>query len=106
MEARKNKTQTGVLEVRGPNGYVMLVCYTTDNAKSFAMELNSKIKKTKYEYYSNVFSIYKYVFNMYLKHVIHSIIISACLKNKILLYYIIVSVFSKNCMQFFCIQIL
>lgn len=51
MEARKNKTETGVLEVRGPNGYVMLVCYITDNSKSFVMRLNSKLKKTKYEQY-------------------------------------------------------
>ncbi|XP_018356250.1 PREDICTED: translational activator of cytochrome c oxidase 1 [Trachymyrmex septentrionalis] len=47
MEARKNKTQTGVIEVRGPNGYIMLVCYITDNPKSFLIELNSKLKKTK-----------------------------------------------------------
>ncbi|KAL6268451.1 hypothetical protein P5V15_001586 [Pogonomyrmex californicus] len=47
METRKNKIQTGLIEVRGPNGYVMLVCYKTDNPKSFAIELNSKIKKTK-----------------------------------------------------------
>ena len=51
MEARKNKTQTGVIEVRGPNGYIMLVCYITDNPKSFLIELNSKLKKTKYEQY-------------------------------------------------------
>ncbi|XP_011698155.1 PREDICTED: translational activator of cytochrome c oxidase 1 [Wasmannia auropunctata] len=47
MEARKNKTQTGVLEVRGPSGYVMLVRYTTDNPKTFAIQLNIKLKKTK-----------------------------------------------------------
>ncbi|XP_050457713.1 translational activator of cytochrome c oxidase 1 isoform X1 [Cataglyphis hispanica] len=46
MEARKNKTQTGIIEVRGPNGYVMLVRYTTDNAKSFILQFKSKIKKT------------------------------------------------------------
>lgn len=57
MELRKNKTQTGVLEVRGPTGYVMLVCYTTDNPKSFLIELNSKIKKTRYEQY--IFLAYK-----------------------------------------------
>lgn len=51
MEARKNKTQTGVTEVRGPNGYVMLVCYITDKPKAFLIELNSKLKKTKYEQY-------------------------------------------------------
>ncbi|XP_012534520.1 translational activator of cytochrome c oxidase 1 [Monomorium pharaonis] len=47
MESRKNKTQTGILEVRGPNGYIMLVGYMTDNHKLFKMELNSKLKKTK-----------------------------------------------------------
>ncbi|XP_011050017.1 PREDICTED: translational activator of cytochrome c oxidase 1 [Acromyrmex echinatior] len=47
IEARKNKTQTGVIEVRGPNGYIMLVCYITDNPKFFLIELNSKLKKTK-----------------------------------------------------------
>ncbi|XP_072746820.1 translational activator of cytochrome c oxidase 1 isoform X2 [Anoplolepis gracilipes] len=46
MEARKNKTQTGIAEVRGPNGYVMLVHYTTDNPKAFIMLLKSKLKKT------------------------------------------------------------
>lgn len=49
MERRKNKTQTGKLEVRGPNGYVMLVSYVTDNPKAFVHELNSKLKKTRYE---------------------------------------------------------
>lgn len=49
MEARKNKTQTGLQEVRGPNGYVMLVRFTTDHTKAFLMELNSKLKKTRYE---------------------------------------------------------
>jgi len=49
MERRKNKTQTGILEVRGPNGYVMLVSYVTDNPKVFLQELNSKLKKTRYE---------------------------------------------------------
>ncbi|XP_012062772.1 PREDICTED: translational activator of cytochrome c oxidase 1-like [Atta cephalotes] len=48
MEARKkNKTQTNVIEVRGPNGYIMLVCYITNNPKFFLTELNSKLKKTK-----------------------------------------------------------
>ncbi|TGZ31926.1 translational activator of cytochrome c oxidase 1 [Temnothorax longispinosus] len=47
MEARKNKTQTGIIEIRGPNGYVMLVCYTTDNPKAFSHELNAKLKKTR-----------------------------------------------------------
>ncbi|XP_039305506.1 probable transcriptional regulatory protein LCABL_11860 isoform X2 [Solenopsis invicta] len=47
MESRKNKTKTGIQEVRGPNGYVMLVSYTTDNPKLFELELNSKLKKTK-----------------------------------------------------------
>lgn len=47
MEARKNKTQTGLVGVRGPNSYVMLVRYLTDHPKSFIMELNSKLKKTK-----------------------------------------------------------
>jgi len=52
MEARKkNKTQTNVIEVRGPNGYIMLVCYITNNPKFFLTELNSKLKKTKYEQY-------------------------------------------------------
>lgn len=49
IEARKNKNQKGIIEVRGPNGYVMLVSYTTDNPKLFAIELNSKLKKTRYE---------------------------------------------------------
>ncbi|XP_011865267.1 PREDICTED: translational activator of cytochrome c oxidase 1 [Vollenhovia emeryi] len=47
MEARKHKTQSGIQEVRGPNGYVMLVRYTTDNPKRFVGELNAKIKKTR-----------------------------------------------------------
>jgi len=52
MEARKkNKTQTNVIEVRGPNGYIMLVYYITNNPKFFLIELNSKLKKTKYEQY-------------------------------------------------------
>lgn len=51
MEGRKNKTQTGILEVRGPNGYIMLVSYVTDNSKAFIQELNSKLKKTRYGQY-------------------------------------------------------
>lgn len=60
MEARKNKTQKGITEVRGPNGYVMLVSYITDNPKSFIMELNSKLKKTRYNliYIRNVANTY------------------------------------------------
>lgn len=50
MEARKNKTQAGVAEVRGPNGYILLVRYKTDNAKAFIMQFKSKLKKTRYEY--------------------------------------------------------
>lgn len=46
MEARKNKTQTGIIEIRGPGGYIILVRYTTDNVKAFIAQLNSKIKKT------------------------------------------------------------
>ncbi|EZA56593.1 hypothetical protein DMN91_003139 [Ooceraea biroi] len=46
MEARKNKTLKGITEVRGPNGYVMLVSYLTDNPKAFAIELNTRLRKT------------------------------------------------------------
>ncbi|CAL1689336.1 unnamed protein product [Lasius platythorax] len=46
MEARKNKTQAGIAEVRGPNGYILLVRYKTDNAKAFIMQFKSKLKKT------------------------------------------------------------
>lgn len=51
MEARKNKTQTGIIEIRGPGGYIILVRYTTDNVKAFIAQLNSKIKKTRYGNY-------------------------------------------------------
>ncbi|XP_018406993.1 PREDICTED: translational activator of cytochrome c oxidase 1 isoform X2 [Cyphomyrmex costatus] len=47
METRKNKTQAGVIEVRGPSGYTMVVSYMTDNPKAFLIEFNSKLKKTK-----------------------------------------------------------
>lgn len=46
MEARQNKTQPGVIEIRGPNGYILLARYTTDNVKSFIIELKSKLKRT------------------------------------------------------------
>ncbi|KAM0725373.1 Translational activator of cytochrome c oxidase 1 [Formica fusca] len=46
MEARKNKTQIGIIEARGPNGYVMLVRYATDNTKTFMLQFRTKIKKT------------------------------------------------------------
>lgn len=49
MESQKHKTQTGIIEVRGPGGYFMLVRYTTDNAKLFEIHLNTKLKKTRYE---------------------------------------------------------
>ncbi|XP_029160796.1 translational activator of cytochrome c oxidase 1-like [Nylanderia fulva] len=45
MEARKNKTQSGVVEIRGPNGYILLARYTTDNVRAFQMQLNAKLKK-------------------------------------------------------------
>ncbi|XP_032666183.1 translational activator of cytochrome c oxidase 1 [Odontomachus brunneus] len=45
MESRKNKTQEGVIEIRGPSGYVMLVRYFTDNFKQFEGDLNHKLKK-------------------------------------------------------------
>ncbi|XP_012221912.1 translational activator of cytochrome c oxidase 1 [Linepithema humile] len=47
MESRKNKTQTGIIEVRGPSGYFMLIRYTTDNTRVFEMNLNIKLKKTR-----------------------------------------------------------
>lgn len=50
MEERKHKTKHGVTEIRGPNGYIMLVRYTTDNVKVFQMELNHKLKKCRYKY--------------------------------------------------------
>lgn len=49
METRKNKTQEGIVNIRGPNGYSMLVCYMTDNAKQFQAELNNKLKKCRYK---------------------------------------------------------
>lgn len=64
MEARKNKTLTGIIEVRGPNGYVVLVRYTTDNVKAFIMQLNSKLKKTRYENYYIYFLYIIYIFKM------------------------------------------
>lgn len=51
VEARKNKTQTGAIEIRGPSGYVMLVRYTTDNIRSFMILLHTNLKKTWYENY-------------------------------------------------------
>lgn len=50
MEARKNKTIPGVIEVRGPNGYILLARFTTDNVKTFIIEFKTKIKRTRYEY--------------------------------------------------------
>lgn len=46
MEARKNKTIPGVIEVRGPNGYILLARFTTDNVKTFIIEFKTKIKRT------------------------------------------------------------
>jgi len=48
MEAIKNKNHKGIIEVRGPNGYVMLISYLTHNPKAFVMDINSKLKKTRY----------------------------------------------------------
>jgi len=58
MEARKNKSQTGIIEIRGPSGYVALVRYTTDNVKAFTTLLHTKLKKTWYDnYYIHFFYI-------------------------------------------------
>ncbi|XP_020297021.1 uncharacterized protein LOC109861684 isoform X2 [Pseudomyrmex gracilis] len=47
MEFSGNKTEKGLLEVHGPNGYIMLVSFTTDNPKSFTAKLNGELKKTR-----------------------------------------------------------
>lgn len=49
MESSGMKTENSLLEVHGPNGYIMLVSFTTDNPKSFALKLNTELKKTRYE---------------------------------------------------------
>lgn len=61
MEARKNKSQTGIIEIRGPNGYVALVRYTTDNVKAFTTLLHTKLKKTWYDNY--------YIHFLYIIHI-------------------------------------
>jgi len=48
MEANKNKNHKGIIEVRGPGGYVMLISYLTHNPKAFAVNVYSKLKKTRY----------------------------------------------------------
>lgn len=49
MELRKHKDKSGIIEIRGPNGYVMLIRYTTDHIKEFQIQINIKLKKCWYE---------------------------------------------------------
>ncbi|EFN76106.1 Coiled-coil domain-containing protein 44 [Harpegnathos saltator] len=45
MEATKNKIHEGIAEIRGPNGYAMLIYYNTNNVKQFKMDLRNRLKK-------------------------------------------------------------
>jgi len=68
MEATKNKNHKGIIEVRGPGGYIMLISYLTHNPKAFAMDVYSKLKKTRY---NQIFVIcYKYIFFYYIPELI------------------------------------
>lgn len=65
MEARKNKNQTGIIEIHGPSGYVALVRYTTDNVKALTTLLHTKLKKTWYDNYYVYFLYIMYIFKMF-----------------------------------------